>query len=134
MAGDGGDAFYTGLNGAGGGTCTFVNTTSWNSSLNYGSVTGATGGGKNASGTSSGKTSSGSGANNTSSAVNSTNPAGPVAAFSLGMWSVTSQGGGRSPTVVSGYGAGGACTPPNYDGISGNYRNGTGGCCIMNLT
>jgi hypothetical protein len=126
----------SGNNGAPGGTCSITNTTSWNSSLNYGSVSGAAGGNKNASGNTSGKTSSGSGANSTSSSVNSINPAGPFAAFSLGMWSVTSQGGGRSPTVVSGYGAGGASTPGNYDGSGGPgpYKTASGGCCIMNLT
>jgi hypothetical protein len=137
MAGNGSSSTGTsGNNGAAGGTCSMTSTSSWVSISNYFIQNGAAGGNKNASGTSSGKTTSGSGANSTSSAVNSINPAGPEASFSLGPWKVTSQGGGRSPTLPNGYGAGGANTPGSYDG-SGSpsaYRIGTGGCCIMNLT
>ena len=121
---------------AGGVSSITTNTTTWNSTVNYTSVAGANGGNFNTSGTSSGKTTSGSGANNTTTAVNNINPAGPPSSFSLGSITVTSQGGGRSPTIVSGYGAGGASTPSNYAGTGGAplYRYGVQGCCIIYLT
>ena len=127
----------SGNTGGAGGVCSITtNNTTWISSGNYTSVAGVKGGNYNASGTSSGKTTSGSGANSTSTAVNSINPAGPPSSFSLGSITVTSQGGGRSPTITSGYGCGGASTPSGYTGTggAGEYRYATSGCCIINLT
>ena len=132
--------FGSGNNGAAGGTCAITtNTTSWNSSSNYTFVNGAKGGNANVSGISSGKTTSGSGAIYRSSGtygVNDIARAGPSSSFSLGNITANSQGGGRSPTLPSGYGAGGASTPPNYPGTGtpSNYRAGKSGCCIILLT
>jgi hypothetical protein len=138
-AGQGQSANYSSGNaGQAGGTCSLTSSvgTGWNYSLNYIGVEGAYGGNQNSSGKTSGKTSSGSGANATSNNIDSINTAGPPGSFTLGIITVTSQGGGRSPTISSGYGAGGASTPSNYTGTggAGGYRYGTSGCCIIYLT
>lgn len=116
---------FSGNTGGLGGTSAITNTTIW-SSANYSAIVGKNGGNYNQSGTSSGKTTSGSGATSTTTISS----AGPAGSFSLGSITVTSQGGG-SNAIVSGYGAGGASTPANYNTNAPAYRYGTYGCCII---
>ena len=94
-------------------------------------MNGSAGGNTNTNGTSLGYTSSGSG----SSSSSPYNPVGapPTETKTFATYTITSRGGGKNQTV-SGYGAGGAATPANYNSNAGAYRNGTPGCFIYYLS
>jgi len=127
-----------GTAGAAGGTASASNNTGI--SYNNNSIIGANGGNQGSNGTASTNgsgyfTSSGSGNGGGSSAPVG-NPQSGSDTFGTpdgNSYTITSQGGGTN-TVVSGYGAGGAATPANYNQNAGAYRNGSGGCILYYLS
>ncbi len=125
----------SGNTGAAGGVNTTSNNTSFYSNTNITAVNGAKGGDINKTGTSSGYTSSGSGNSGLDSAPVG-NP--PTVSKTYNTpdgksYTINSAGGGKSQ-VVSGYGAGGAATPANYNKNALAYRYGSPGCILYYLS
>jgi hypothetical protein len=120
----------TGTTGASGGVALYSNTTSFYNFNNITLVNGENGGNQGNSGKSNGYTSSGSGSDNYIAAP-SGNP--PKVSRTFNSITVTSAGGGESQ-IVSGYGAGGAATPANYNGNDNSYRTGSEGTIIYWLS
>jgi hypothetical protein len=121
--------------GAAGGISSYSNTTNTYSNSNIKSVNGTDGGNQNASGTSNGYTSSGSGSTNSKSSPVSNNSSASqtYTAKDGNTYTITSKGGG-SNQVVSGYGAGGAATPANFNKNATAYRAGSAGVIIYMLS
>jgi hypothetical protein len=116
--------------GSTGGKASYSNNTIFYDSSNIITVDGTNGGNQGNNGTSNGYTSSGSG-NNGGATAPIGNP--PTALNIFGPITVTSAGGGKSQ-LVSGYGAGGAATPANYNNNASKYRTSTQGTIIYWLS
>lgn len=134
-----GQGYTTVLNqgtvGSAGGTTSIANTTTFYDSNNITQVNGTNGGNQGQNGTSNGYTSSGAG-NGGGSSAPVANP--PTASNTYNTndgetYVITSSGGGKSQ-VVSGYGAGGAATPANYNNNATAYRTGSVGCVLYWLS
>jgi hypothetical protein len=134
-AGSGKSATATsGTTGAAGGTADASN----NTGISYinNSINGEPGGNQGSNGTANNQlTSSGSGNGGGSSAPVGNPPLGSDTWYPPdgNSYTITSQGGGTN-TVVSGYGAGGAATPANYNQNAPAYRTGSGGCILYYLS
>jgi hypothetical protein len=131
QAGQGNTTFDNqGTIGSTGGNASYSNNTIFYDSGNIIAVNGTNGGKEGNNGTSNGYTSSGSG-NNGGATAPIGNP--PTALNIFGPITVTSAGGGTNQ-LVSGYGAGGAATPANYNNNARSYRYGTPGTIIYWLS
>jgi len=120
--------------GARGGKALYTNSTSFFSNNNIFSVDGDPGGDQNTNGTSNSYTSSGSGYS-TSSQTPYGDP--PTASenynYNNDLITIYSAGGGQSQKT-SGFGAGGAATPANYQADASAYRNGSPGTIVYWLS
>lgn len=124
----------SGTTGGAGGIASHQSTVSQSPPPVISSVNGQNGGNQGSNGSSSGYTSSGSG-NNGDSSVPIGNP--PTASQTYNAagttYTINSHGGGKTQ-VVSGYGAGGAATPANYQQNASAYRYGKPGCILYYLS
>jgi len=118
-----------------GGTTSFTNNaTGFYNSTKITNVNGVSGGAApSGNGSSSGYTSSGSGGSGSSPATNTASATFTITAQDGTVYTNTSIGGGNA-RVVSGYGSGGAATPPNYLSNAGAYKNGTQGVIYYTLS